>query len=323
MPKDDLQSWMGAFVAVFPSSILWRLNDGDVLATGFVESTPLQRAYSAISPVAALDLADVGVSDPRLLLNLYVMRDADLRRFAGSAVPNTDDNGILEFHGQRDLHAQTDLSNANDLDNFTRQLPPPAAVQAYRDGLNAGTLIAEAHMFEHAESFRSAFRSYRAAFEMAPNDDAKSLEALAGMDRTARLPEERAVVAIALRLPAGDDNLETRTERALEEARHGDLKTAQFLFEENAEAHPLDSAAHLNYGLFRLERSDYAGALEQFKRAIDLNPTYLPACEAMAETYLRLHDSANAMRWSRRILQINPNHEVARRTVDSLEAHPR
>jgi tetratricopeptide (TPR) repeat protein len=140
------------------------------------------------------------------------------------------------------------------------------------------------------------------------------------MDRTARIPEERAAVAQALGLPAGEDNLEARTERALEKARHGDVKAAQFLFEENAEAHPADSAAHLNYGLFRLEQSDYASAIEQFKHAIDLNPTYLPAYEAMAEAYLQLHDIPNAMSWSRRILQMNPNHEVARRTVQALEA---
>jgi spermidine synthase len=320
MPKDDLQSWLRAFVEVFPSSMLWRLNDGDVLMTGFVEGAPQEAAFSTIPPITASDLAAVGVSDARLLLNLYVMSDGDLQRFAGSVPPNTDDNSILEFHGQRDLHAQTDVANSNDLDNFVRELPPPAAVQTYRNGLDSALRIAEAHMFERAESFRSAFRSYRAAFDMAPNGDAKSLEALAGMDRTARVPEERTAVALGLDLPAGEDNLETRTERALEKARRGDLKGAQFLFQENAEAHPSDSAAHLNYGIFRLERSDYTGAIDQFKNAIDLNPTYLPAYEAMAEVYLQLHDIPNAMSWSRRILQINPDHQVARRTLQALEA---
>jgi len=307
MPKSDLQSLLQAFVEVFPSAILWQLNDGDVLLTGF-ENAPASLMQSSSSIPSDI------LSESRFLLVLYVMRDGDIRRFAASAPPNTDDNPVLEFHGQRDLHAQTDLSNGNELAAFSKQ-SPPAEVQAVRDTLTSAELFANGEIFERAESYRSAFRTYRAAFRSEPS----SWRALAGMDRTAKPPEERSAVLLALGLIAGDDSLQTRTELALEKARRGDIAGAEFLFQENAEAHPADAAARLNYGLFCLERNQNAAAIEQFQRAIDLSSSYLPALEAMAETYLRLHDAANATIWSRRILQLDPQHEVAKQTLAALE----
>jgi spermidine synthase len=320
LPQDDLQSLFRAFTEVFPSAILWQLNDGDVLLTGFADDT-LPRVLSdsgglQLSRAASVDLSSVGVTDPKLLLKMYVMRDQDLRRFAAEARPNTDDDPRLEFHGQRDLHAQTDVSNADGLAAFVREVSPPATVQAVREQLGAAQYIASAAMFEHAESYRSAFSDYQMAFR----SDAQSREALAGMDRCARLPQERSAVAVALSLPEGsEDTLEKRTELALAKAERGDVTGAEFLLEENAQAHPLDSAARFNYGLFCLERKDYRRAIDQFEKSIDLNPKYLPAYEAMAESYLQLHDERNAVEWSRRILQIDPNHAVARQTLARLE----
>jgi spermidine synthase len=307
MPKNDLQSLLQAFVEVFPSAMLWQLNDGDVLLTGFANPpSPLMRLGSSI-PSDAL-------SNPRFLLSLYKMRDGDIRRFAGSVAPNMDDNSILEFHGQQDLHAQTDVSNADDLASFSKQ-PPPEEVQEVHDSLTSAELATNGDLFESAESFRSAFNSYQAAFRKDP----ASWRALAGMDRTARLLEERSAVLLALGLTNDKDNLQSRTEHALAKARSGDLAGAEFLFQENAEAHPTDSAARLNYGLFCLERNKYTDAVGQFQRAISLSPAYVPAYEAMAETYLRLHDAADAIIWSRRILQLDPNHEVAKQTLAALE----
>ena len=316
LPQDDLQSLFRAFQDVFSSAILWQLNDGDVLLTGFADDAVPKGGAATLSRAAAADLASVGVTDPKLLLNMYVMRDQDIRRFAAAAAPDTDDDPRLEFHGQRDLHAQTDLSNADDLAAFSRTLTPPGIVDAVRNQLTSEQSIANAAMFERAESYRSAFRAYQVAFRANPH----SREALAGMDRCARLPQERSAVALALNLPeASQDTLEKRTELALAKAQQGDVGGAEFLFEENAQAHPLDSAARFNYGLFCLERKNYPRAIEQFRQSIDLNPKYLPAYEAMAESYLQLHDTRNAAEWSRRILQIDPTHAVARQTLATLE----
>jgi tetratricopeptide (TPR) repeat protein len=105
----------------------------------------------------------------------------------------------------------------------------------------------------------------------------------------------------------------------LEKARSGDTARAQFLFAEYAAAHPRDSAARLNYGLFCLESKRYESAVAQFRAAIELNPTYMPAFEGLAETYLEMHDVANSILWSRRILELDPNHAIARQTLAALQ----
>jgi tetratricopeptide (TPR) repeat protein len=287
-----------------------------LFALGFGNTVP-------IAPAAAADLSRVGVTDAALLWNMYVMRDADIRRFAADAAPNTDDDPRLEFHGQRDLHAQTDILNAADFASFPRQLAPPLAAHAASEGTSVEKLLSYAAMFEHAESGSSAFRYYRLAFQKAVSDEAardEGEEALAGMDRCAHLPEERSAVALEVGLPqATPDTLENRTALALEKARAGDTGRAQFLFAEYAAANPRNSAARLNYGLFCLESKRCESASAQFRAAITLNPTYLPAFEALAETYLQMGDIPNSILWSRRILEIDPNHAIARQTLAALQ----
>jgi hypothetical protein len=50
-----------------------------------------------------------------------------------------------------------------------------------------------------------------------------------------------------------------------------------------------------------------------------LDDKYMPAYEALAETYLQVKDFDQAAVWSRRILAIDPNHAVARQTLANLE----
>lgn len=318
MPRDDLESLLRSFSDVFPSAILWQMNDGDVLLTGFADSSSDRRTEAPVPAAAAADLSRVGVADPALLWNMYVMRDGDIRRFAGDAPPNTDDDPRLEFHGQRDLHAQTDILTTADFLSFPRQLGPPPAAQIAIEAMTTEKLLSLAATFEHAESTGNAFRYYRLAFQKASGGEKE--EALAGMDRSARLPDERLFVTRALALPqTRPDTLESRTTLALETARSGNTARAQLLFAEYAAAHPQDAAARLNYGLFCLESRQFAAAIAQFQAAIALNPTYMPALEATAETYLQMHDAANSILWSRRILEVDPNHSVARKIIAALE----
>jgi spermidine synthase len=313
MPPDDLRSLVAAFAEVFPSAALWKLNDGDILLTGF-EGDPAfdHRAIPALPQRAATDLAAAGAEHPNLLLDLFVMRDSDLRDFARGAEPNTDDRPWLEFHGQRDLHAQTDPANEAALFSAAR-VPPPAPVRSLRESMTPAESFTIARMFERAESYRSAFGAYQRAERSNP-----SAEALAGMDRCARLPEERRAVIAALGL-TGSDELEERVGHALEIARAGEVDRARFLFEETALARPKDAAAQFNFGLFFLEQRKFPQAIQQFQQAIALDARYLPAHEALAETYLELQAFDQAADWSRSILEIDPNHAIARHTLAALE----
>ncbi len=303
MPSDDLRSLLRAFVEVFPSATLWQLNDGDVLLTGFADNHPA-RGVRDLPTAAVADLALAGVTEPDLLLTLYVMRDADLARFAGNAQPNTDDRPILEFHGQRNLHLQTDEENTAALQAFSRQVPPPDDVRTEENQMTPEKWCARGKLFETAESYRLAFQSYRKACA----NSRERPEALAGMIRCARTPVERAAAG----------TLETRTEEALAAARVGDDMAAEMILRAVMQAYPNAAESHFNYGLYCLEKSRYGDAIENFTSAIAVENNYLPAFEALAETYLRSHDLRNAAVWSRRILAIDPSHVTARQTLAAI-----
>lgn len=315
MPADDLRSLLAAFTEVFPQSALWKLNDGDILLTGFAgDAKALTRGGGAFPERARRDLAGVGIGDPSLLYDLYVLPGSALARFAAGAVVNTDDFPVLEFHGQRDLHAQTDFSNETAL----LALPGdavPAVVAQVRAAIGFEERLALAHVFENAESSRTAFRNYRLARELAPSD----MSALAGMDRTATLPEDHNLVNEALGLPPGTSGTEGRIAWARDRAANGDLERARMIFEEAAAAAPKDVAARFNYGVFCMEQKDWARAVAQFEAALQLDSKYLPAYEAMAQTAVERRDFSAAAEWSRRILQIDPQHPTARQSLATLE----
>jgi len=196
MPEDDLKSLLAGFSDVFPDATLWKLNDGDVLLTGVVPgggppSSPLTLA-------AMTDLLSVGVANPAYLLDLHMLNGADIARFASGAPPNSDDFPVLEFHGQRDLHAQTDVANDAALTAASHS-PPPDAVARVREQIGAPERLAIAQIFEKAGSLRTSYRNYARAREL----DSGSLEAIAGMDRCANLPERR---------PGADRRLDDRVQ---------------------------------------------------------------------------------------------------------------
>jgi tetratricopeptide (TPR) repeat protein len=224
---------------------------------------------------------------------------------------------LLEFHGQRDLHAQTDQQNADDLEKFQRAIEDPVVVAAVRQE-SEPAYLARARVFEKAESYRSAYRNYESAYHL----NAHSMEAVAGMDRNAHQTEERKAVALALGLP-NESALQNRTEWALQKARGGQFAQAQFLFAENAAAYPNDASAHFNFGVFSMEQNDLRGALQLFEQTIALDPTNIPAHEAIAEVHLKLHEYPEAAKWSRRILELDPNHATARQILNTLEREAR
>ena len=304
MPLDDLRSLLRSFVEVFPSAALWQLNEGDLLITGFADDR-LPRSLADVPRAAAADLSLAGVTEPGLLLTLYVMRDADLKQFAGAAEANTDDRPLLEFHGQRNLHLQTNETNSAALDAFPRQVPQPEDVRTAWAQMTPERWCARGTLFETAESYRLAFESYRKALGLP--------EALSGMIRCARSPEERAAAG----------TLESRTEEGLAAAKAGNYGTADAILRAMTQAFPDEPAPLFNYGLFCLERARYDDALKNFAAAIAVQKDYIPAFEASAETCIRKRDFAGAAEWSRRILKLDPNHPVARQMLAAMEASKR
>jgi spermidine synthase len=301
MPPDDLRSLLRSFTEVFPSATLWQLNEGDVLLTGSAGDTHFRPP-----PAAALaDLARVGVADPSLLLTLYLMRGQDLARFAHDAAPNTDNLPVLEFHGLRDLDQQTDEQNLAELSSFPKQVPAPSEVADVRDHPTPARVIARARMFEQAESYRLAFDAWKNALDSRPGDP----EVVAGMLRSARGPAEIAAAG----------TLEGRTNEALSAAQKGNFPAAESLLKAVKLAWPEKPQTSLNLGVFYLEGSRVDEAIAAFHDALHADSRYVPAYEALAQASVQKHDLASAAQWSRRILEIDPTHESAKRALAELE----
>jgi spermidine synthase len=305
MPANDLQSLLRAFTDVFPSATLWQLNDGDVLLTGPASETATDPTAGPLPAPAAADLAAVGVPEPALFSTLYVMRGSDLARFAEAAEPNTDDRPVLEFHGQRNLSSQTDAQNVEELTHAPKKLSPSPPFQVDGQRISPNQWLDRGRMFEKAESYRMAFGSYQKALAARPDLS----EALAGLMRSARTPDERAMAG----------TLDSRTQEALADAQAGNVGAAEWILRALKQAYPQEPESHFNYGLFCLERSRSDEAIENFIAAIAARKDYLPAFEALAETYLRRADFPNATLWTRRILEIDPGHAVARQTLAGIQ----
>ncbi|MDQ1473172.1 MAG: hypothetical protein QOJ99_4652 [Bryobacterales bacterium] len=216
MESDDLRSFLRAFIEVFPSAILWQLNEGDMLITGFNRDHGADSVAHEPGPAAAADMRAAGVTDAEILSTLYVMQGADLASFSAGIAVNTDDGPMLEFHGQRNLHLQTDEGNAHDLAAFPCVLPQPKHVNAAWAQATPALWLARGIMFEKAESCRLASES----FGHVGKQDHEYTSALDGMIRCARTPGERDLAG----------TLETRTKEAPEAARAGRRAEAEILF---------------------------------------------------------------------------------------------
>ena len=131
----DLRSIVATFLSAFPDGSAWLVGEGDLLLIG--SAAPLRsldegidRAWARPGVAAALQAA--GVRDPFSVLTLFVGRGDDLRRYAGTAVVQTDDEtgaGVLGAPGH--LRA---------IRTAERRKPPPACRHRLATGGSEGSL---------------------------------------------------------------------------------------------------------------------------------------------------------------------------------------
>ena len=81
------------------------------------------------------------------------------------------------------------------------------------------------------------------------------------------------------------------------------------------EANPTDAISVNNYGLFLVERGRYEEAMDQFERAIDLDPENLQGFLGIAETLRQSGSSDQATEWYEMVLKLSPGHPVASQYV--------
>ncbi|MEL7060570.1 MAG: sulfatase-like hydrolase/transferase [Acidobacteriota bacterium] len=126
----------------------------------------------------------------------------------------------------------------------------------------------------------AAYAELREAVALVP--DANGLHQLAKIhQRRGERNEERRFLERALE--ADDDHLAARLDLAVWNAVSGQPEAADRAFRETLSRHPYLPRAHYNYGAFLAQTGDLDGAVERFRRAVELRDDYLRAHQALVE----------------------------------------
>jgi spermidine synthase len=97
---EDTQSLVRSFLDVFPHASLWTTDFHEMLLVGSLEPLPLDAgriAQRIAQPEVAESLREVGVPSAAALLATWVTDRAGLERYAGAALPVTDDRPRIEY----------------------------------------------------------------------------------------------------------------------------------------------------------------------------------------------------------------------------------
>lgn len=177
---DDLRSVVGTFASVFPHVTLWLAGDGDLLIVG--SSAPSESrldalATSSVHAAVRADLASAGVTSPFGLLSLYVGGEAEVRRFAASAVEQRDDRMALEFSAPKALRTDARSENVKALRELVVPESRPAVVARAWEQASAADHAQRARVLKQAGSWAAAFDAARTALRLTP-DHADALDAL-------------------------------------------------------------------------------------------------------------------------------------------------
>lgn len=98
--NDDTRSLVRSFLDVFPHATLWTTELHEMLLIGSREPIELDVARITArfnQPEVAAALREVGVASPAALLATWITDRAGLERYAGNALPTTDDDPRIEY----------------------------------------------------------------------------------------------------------------------------------------------------------------------------------------------------------------------------------
>jgi spermidine synthase len=182
----DLRSIVRTFASVFPQATLWLVGDGDLLLIGADDDAIAPRlaavdAGARRGTTAAL-LAPVGVTEgtaPFALLSLYAGGPADIGRYAGDAVIQTDDRTALEYSAPRGIYGRTKDENVVAIRTLNPERAP--AVHEAFERADAVAWASRGMMQLKAQAFGSAYDAFRQATAM----DSRNVAALSGLSDAA------------------------------------------------------------------------------------------------------------------------------------------
>ena len=290
LEPEDVQTIVATFADAFPYMSMWELMPGiDYLLVG--SAAPVEVGLDRLAtrldrPGVRRDLARSGGGDALDVLCSYVMGDQGIKKLAGDAPLNTDDNARLEFAAPRGLYR--DLSRGRGL--FS--LADLAAVRRVDLGFvhpAATPQLTRAWAARHL-ALDGLMHERRGAYS----------EALAQMGKAARLrPEDIEVRRV---LP------ELSFKLAEDAIRRGRFQQAVRWYDELLSALPDHAVGHYRKGELHEHLRQWDVAAAAYQRTADLAPTFVAAHLRLGAIHTRNRAFDQAAATYRRGLKALPDH---------------
>ena len=321
LEPEDVQTIVATFADAFPYMSMWELMPGiDYLLVG--SASPVEVGLDRLAtrldrPGVRRDLARSGGGDALDVLCSYVMGDQGIKKLAGDAPLNTDDNARLEFAAPRGLYR--DLSRGRGL--FS--LADLAAVRRVDLGFvhpAATPQLTRAWAARHL-ALDGLMHERRGAYS----------EALAQMGKAARLRSEdievrRVLPELSFKLAEDairrgrfqqavrwyDELLAALPDHAVGHYRKGELHehlrqwdVATAAYQRTAELAPTFVAAHLRLGAIHTRNRAFDQAAATYRRGLKALPDHLGLLNNLGTALLMQEHFAEGMRVFRRALAID------------------
>lgn len=347
----DLRSILATFRSVFPHGTAWLVGGDDVLMVGSVD--PLEERLGNITrhwqrPGVAEDLAKVAVADPFSIYSLFVGGPSELAEYAGAATVFTDDRSRLEFSAPRELHNRNAGDNAAALARLLGAEGGPKAIREARRQAGAAQWRGRGDMMARADVYQIAYADYVRALTIDPNDRAalsglvriavltkRGADALAWIKSlTARDPEVMVAISkLMASIAASDDAVTIARDAASQapvpavaleqlaslQADAGDLSDLDLTATALRQAAPNAPAGYYYAGAAAFMRGDAAGAVEQCRQAIKLDPNYAPVYDLLGAAYTKLQQPDEARAAFQKSLAFDAHDSTAYTNLGVLE----
>ena len=321
LEPEDVQTIVATFADAFPHGSMWELMPGiDYLLVGSASSVEVGLAQLSTRldrPGVRRDLARSGGGDALDLLCSYVMGDQGIKKLAGDAPLNTDDNARLEFAAPRglyrDLSRGRGLFSLADLAAVRRTdlgFVHPAATPELTHAWAARHLALDGLMHERRGAYSEALAQMGKAARLRPED----IEVRRVLPELSfKLAEDairRGRFQQAVRWY--DELLAALPDHAVGHYRKGELHehlrqwdVAAAAYQRTAELAPTFVAAHLRLGALQTRNRAFDQAAATYRRGLEALPDHLGLLNNLGTTFLMQERFAEGMSVFRRALAID------------------
>lgn len=321
LEPEDVQTIVATFADAFPYMSMWELMPGiDYLLVG--SASPVEVGLDRLAtrldrPGVRRDLVRSGGGDALDVLCSYVMGDQGIKKLAGDAPLNTDDNARLEFAAPRGLYRDlsrgrglfslADLAAVRRVDlGFVHPAAPPQLTRAWA----ARHLALDGLMHERRGAYSEALAQMGKAARLRPEDIEvrrvlPELSFKLAEDAIRRGRFQQAVRWYDELLTALPDHAvgHYRKGELHEHLRQWDIAAAAY--QRTAELAPTFVAAHLRLGAIHTRNRAFDQAAATYRRGLAALPDHLGLLNNLGTALLMQERFAEGMRVFRQALAID------------------